>query len=136
MSNTTHTGNSTPTAYSHSYSTSVGGYPTGTGYASGGGGYISISSGMGGGLSTWNTGRVDLNVYGDINILSTSPRIILKDGRKIDLESLADMMEKINAILCLVKTHMESLDEYPALQAAYEEYKLVEAMVRPDDDDL
>ena len=91
---------------------------------------------MGGGLSTWNTGRVDLNVYGDINILSTSPRIILKDGRKIDLESLADMMEKINAILCLVKTHMESLDEYPALQAAYEEYKLVEAMVRPDDDDL
>ena len=59
--------------------------------------------------------------------------IIVQDGRRINLTKLADMMDRIDEILLIVTAHMEQLEEYPALKSAYDEYKLIEAMVRSED---
>lgn len=136
------TANTNTTAASSTPVTYTGGWPGGAG--GGSGVYLSSNSGMGGGLSispgTYTiSGTASAHGYAvnatRITMVTDDASIALNDGRTIDLKLLASMMEQMQSILCVIKTHMETLDEYPALQAAYEEFKLIEAIIRPDDDD-
>lgn len=56
------------------------------------------------------------------------------DAGDVDLTLMAEMLKEMGKILCMTRESAEKLEEYPALKAAFDQYKLVEAMVRDDDE--
>ena len=58
---------------------------------------------------------------------------ITVDSGVIDLNVLALMMKQINDILCIVREDQELHERYPALKDIYDQYRVVEAMVRSEE---
>lgn len=70
----------------------------------------------------------------ELHMKGDNPRIITDKG-EIDLDQLLDIVKRAEAILCVVKADMERLDRYPALQEAYDHYRIIDALCRGDEDD-
>jgi hypothetical protein len=97
--------------------------------------------GGGGGNSTWTTVTAAPSYYHTGNIYANVPSynndiIIRRDGKE-DLH-VAKTLEMLMDRLCIIQPAIEMLEKYPALRDAYENYKLIEAMVKngKDEDEL
>lgn len=100
-------------------------------------GNVSVNTGPGGwvsvtgttGPSTWsnNTTSYTYDPYG-----SHSADITLKRNGKPDIQ-VGKTLDAIMDRLCIIEPALEKLEKYPALRAAYENYKLIEAMIQNDE---
>lgn len=69
------------------------------------------------------------SIYANTN--SYSNDIILRREGKPDIH-VGEMFDTIMERLCIIQPALELLEKYPALKEAYENYKIVEAMVKHD----
>ncbi len=71
---------------------------------------------------------------GSAKISMPGPKAVIEvDGGTIDLNMLATMMKHMQDILCLVRDNAELHENYPALKDIYDQYRVVETMVRSED---
>jgi hypothetical protein len=86
--------------------------------------------------STWQHGGYLTSTGTSTATLSVSgkrPVIRIEEG-DIDLKLLLTMMQKIQAILCIIEEDIKQHEKYPALKELYDQFKIVEAMVKAEDD--
>lgn len=83
---------------------------------------------------SYTTGPGSFQLDNEINFKGDNPRLVTKKG-EIDLDLLFDMVKRAEAILCVVKADQERLERYPALQEAYDHYRIIDALCRGDEDD-
>ena len=83
---------------------------------------------------SFTTAPVSLQLESEIIFKGNNPRLVTKKG-EIDLDQLFDMVKRAEAILCMVKADQERLERYPALQEAYDHYRIIDALCRGDEDD-
>jgi hypothetical protein len=69
------------------------------------------------------------SIYANTNAYSND--IILRREGKPDIH-VGEMFDTIMERLCLIQPAFDMIDKYPALKEAYENYKIVEAMVKHD----
>lgn len=100
--------------------TATTGYATATGYASYASVTISPTIILGGN-----------QVSGEVSILG-SDAVIRTDKGDIRLDVLFDIVQKAEQILCRIRTDMERIEEYPALQAAYDHYRVIDKLCQED----
>jgi hypothetical protein len=72
-----------------------------------------------------------LATSGQISLSGPKPAIKTDRG-EIDLNLLLDMMSQIKDILCIVQERVDLNEEYPALKNIYDQYRIVEEMVKSD----
>lgn len=70
-------------------------------------------------------------VSGEVSILG-SDAIIRTDKGDIRLDVLFDIVQEAEQILCRIRADMERIEEYPALQAAYDHYKVIDKLCQED----
>lgn len=97
-------------------------------------------SGGGGGGSNWNTvtGAQTQTYYttGSIyaNVPSYNNDIIIRRDGKEDLH-VAKTLEMLLDRLCIIQPALDLIEKYPALREAYENYKMIETMVKNGNED-
>lgn len=88
-----------------------------------------------------NTSIYDTSIYGtgthNWSIVDTGPStatmtfsddvVINRDGKPA--MNLAETLEKISDRLAILEPDLEKMEKYPALKEAYENYKIVEALI-------
>lgn len=58
--------------------------------------------------------------------------IIRTDKGDIRLDVLFDIVQKAEEVLCRIRADMERIEEYPALQAAYDHYRIIDKLCQED----
>lgn len=81
-----------------------------------------VSTGTGGG-SMWSTPTLNPSVP---SVLSTSK------GNSVDLDELAEMMKIMKERLLILIPAFEKHEKYAALKKAYDNYKMIEALIQED----
>lgn len=61
--------------------------------------------------------------------------IIKTHRNKVNLDEVADMMKVLKERLLIITPDFEKHEKYPALKEAYDNYKLIEALCKDDQDD-
>jgi hypothetical protein len=89
-------------------------------------------TGAGGGGVNWINAASSYTTYA--NSASYTNDIILRRDGKPDIK-IAETLEMLMDRLCVIVPAMELLEKYPALRDAYENYKLIEAMVKNGNED-
>ena len=79
-----------------------------------------VSTGTGGG-SMWSTPTINTPA-----VLSTSK------GNSVDLDELAEMMKIMKERLLILIPDFEKHEKYAALKKAYDNYKMIEALIQED----
>lgn len=79
-------------------------------------------------------GSLSFSPPSTMSITGENPKIVTAKG-EIDLDHLVDFMKRAEEILCVVKANQERLERYPALQEAYDHYRIIDALCRDDEDD-
>lgn len=79
----------------------------------------------------WQPVGVVGGVVSTINLTGPSPSIKIDDG-EIDLRELLFLMREMKERLLILEEKMAMHDEYPALKNIYDQYKVVEALVKHD----
>lgn len=79
-----------------------------------------VSTGTGGG-SMWSTPTINTPA-----VLSTSK------GNSVDLDELAEMMKIMKERLLILIPAFEKHEKYAALKKAYDNYKMIEALIQED----
>ena len=79
-----------------------------------------VSTGTGGG-SMWSTPTINTPA-----VLSTSK------GNSVDLDELAEMMKIMKERLLILIPDFEKHEKYTALKKAYDNYKMIEALIQED----
>lgn len=107
----------------------------------GGGGAGSIAPASGGGAAyvmssppqpvMTVTGSANLN--NTVKITGTNPKLAT-DKHDIDLNELAEMMSALKSRLLILTPNFEKHEKYPVLKEAYDQYKLIEALLSDDTD--
>ncbi len=90
-------------------------------------GCFTVSSGN----LTINSGATSKNAQ--LTVQGKNPKIVTDRG-EIDLDHLVDFVKKAEEILCMVRADQERLERYPALQEAYDHYRIIDALCRGDED--
>ena len=90
-------------------------------------GYSYVSAGTS--SPTISLGTSDFS--GQISILGPDA-IIKTDKGDIRLDVLFDIVQEAEQILCRIRADMERIEEYPALQAAYDHYKVIDKLCQED----
>lgn len=83
-------------------------------------------------FTTINTGGMPQ--YGTIHISGANPSIAT-DKVKIDLNELGELISVMKERLLIITPNFEKHEKYAALKKAYDNYKLIEAMVSGDEND-
>ncbi len=100
--------------------------------------YTISPTGGGGGGGTWQTTTVTPSYYttGSIyaNAASYSNDIIIRRDGKEDLH-VAKTLEMLLDRLCIIQPALDLIEKYPALREAYENYKIIETMVKNSNED-
>jgi hypothetical protein len=78
--------------------------------------------------ATWGVPPAKLAIAGE------KPTIKLDEG-EIDLKLLLTMMKQMQSILCIIEEDIKQHEKYPALKDLYDQFRVVEAMVKADEDD-
>lgn len=137
--------NTTMTQPFHTYGTSSGSLLTGNNLGGAGGGsfsgnnYTRSTVGAVGGNFTFTpipSQPYSVKIEGDSAVMEftgTKP-IIRTQAGEIDLELLAETVKQLSNVLCVLNVHMSTLDKYPALQSAYDNFRLLEKLVKSDED--
>lgn len=85
------------------------------------------------GAANWSNNATTYNATTyDPNTLPTD--VVIKRTGKPDLP-IGKTLDAIMERLCIIEPALEKLEKYPALKAAYENYKLIEAMIQNDNGD-
>lgn len=96
------------------------------------------ATGAGGGGATWNTVTAAPSYYttGTIyaNVPSYNNDIIIRRDGKEDLH-VAKTLEMLLDRLCIIQPALDLIEKYPALREAYENYKMIETMVKNGNED-
>jgi hypothetical protein len=61
--------------------------------------------------------------------------IIKTNKNTVNLDEIAEMMQVLKDRLLIITPDFEKHEKYPALKEAYDNYKLIEALCRDNDDD-
>lgn len=115
--------------------------PVGSTYIDYNTGNVLVNSGTGGWVTLGpQTGAASYTVGGTTSYTVTgstynqypsgSDVIIKRDGKE-DIH-VAKSIEAIMERLCIIEPAFEMMEKYPALKAAYENYKMIEALVKND----
>lgn len=124
MATVSTTGGPNPTVYTNV----TGGITSGT-FTSGAftsTGNITISGGLT--TSSWGSPK-----SGTLAIVGDKPTIKLDEG-EIDLKLLLTMMKQMQSILCIIEEDIKQHEKYPALKDLYDQFRMVEAMVKAEED--
>ena len=112
-----------PTQSAHTGSLSIGqsiGQSIGiTGAGGGGGAYFATNA------STIAT-IAPSDMTGKISISGTNPDLVIGD------KSMVTWMKKVEERLCILEPKKELLEKYEALQQAYSQYKMLEALLHEE----
>lgn len=65
----------------------------------------------------------------------TKSKMVLygSDGKKVDIDELADFMEMMKRRLCIITPNLEKHEKFPALKEAYEQYLVLDKLMREED---
>lgn len=85
------------------------------------------------GNGLYNFTNTHPNYHANIHIAGTNP-ILSTDKGAIDLNELAEMMKIMRERLLILVPNFEKHEKYEALKKAYDQYKLIEAMVMEEND--
>ena len=106
--------------------TGITGVGTGTYYPSGMGVYNPNQA------TTISTGYSTYPNAGTIHIAGTNPTIATDKG-KIELNALIELVDVLKDRLLILTPNFEKMEKYAALKKAYDNYKLLEAMIGDED---
>lgn len=70
-------------------------------------------------------------VSGEVSVFGPDA-VIRTDKGDIRLDVLFDIVQKAEQILCRIRADMERIEEYPALQAAYDHYRVIDKLCQDD----
>ncbi len=129
----------TPTTHIVGTTINAGGYVSGPiGVATGSGSGSYYPSGMGvynpNQTTTISTGYSTFPNTGTIHIAGTNPTIAT-DKVKIDLNELGELITVLKERFLILTPNFEKHEKYAALKKAYDNYKLLEAMLSGEDND-
>jgi hypothetical protein len=108
---------------------------SGTGAVGASSGLYLTGAGGGGGVN-WINAASTYTTYAN-TVPSFSNDVVIRRDGKPDIK-IAETLEMLMDRLCVIVPAMELIEKYPALRDAYENYKLIEAMVKngKDEDEL
>lgn len=73
---------------------------------------------------------------GSSNTVYDKDEIKLGNGKRIDLEELADVIETMKKRLLILAPNFEMHEKYPMLKELYDEYKAMEKLLSGPDNDM
>jgi hypothetical protein len=91
---------------------------------------VTITNGTSGTTVTYPWAGTGVNTFYTTNYAYTNSRThITENDITIDGKSLKDFMEKVEERLMIITPDLEKLEKYEALRNAYEQYKIIEALI-------
>jgi hypothetical protein len=90
---------------------------------------ISEIGSVGSPMVSWNTIS---STYASASTVSIDDDIVLHRDGKQSIK-VGETLDTIMDRLCILQPNLEKMEQYPALKAAYDNYKMIEALIANDE---